>query len=106
MRPDPMGVNKMMVVLVYDISSKDNGGKRRLQRISRVCRDWGTPVQNSVFECEINAEQYRQLKEQISELICRDQDSVHFYLLGNRFRQRIEVLGKERILWDRELFVI
>lgn len=106
MRPDPMGVNNMMVVLVYDISSKDNDGKRRLQRISRVCRDWGTPVQNSVFECEINAEQYRQLKEQIRELICEDQDSVRFYLLGNRFRQRIEVIGKERILWDRELFVI
>ena len=78
----------MLVVIVYDISTAEAGG------------------QNSVYECELDASQYRSLKEKLGGLIQPDRDSIRFYLLGNRFQRRIETLGRERVQWDRETYVI
>ena len=96
----------MMVVVAYDIASGDKEGRKRLRKIARKCADWGVAVQNSVYECEINAEQYQKLREELTALILPEKDSVCFYLLGNRYHSRIGRIGKERVQWDRETFVI
>ncbi len=96
----------MMVVVVYDIAIKDAVGQKRLRQIAKKCADWGVPVQNSVYECEIDAEQYRRLREELAELLCPETDSIRFYLLGNHYRKRIDTLGRNPVGWDRETFVI
>lgn len=53
----------MLVVIVYDISTAEAGGQKRLRKVARLCRDWGISVQDSVYECELDASQYRSLKE-------------------------------------------
>ena len=100
------GDEKMLVVIVYDISTAEAGGQKRLRKVARLCRDWGISVQDSVYECELDASQYRSLKEKLGGLIQPDRDSIRFYLLGNRFQRRIETLGRERVQWDRETYVI
>ena len=95
-----------MVVVVYDISSSDPAGRKRLYRVSKKCADMGVNVQNSVYECELDAGKFRKLKADLEDLICPQTDSVRFYLLGNRYRPRIETLGKEKVHWDRETYVI
>ena len=96
----------MLFVIVYDISTAEAGGHKRLRKVARLCRDWGISVQDSVYECELDASQYRSLKEKLGGLIQPDRDSIRFYLLGNRFQRRIETLGRERVQWDRETYVI
>ena len=78
----------MLVVIVYDISTAEAGGQKRLRKVARLCRDWGISVQDSVYECELDASQYRSLKEKLGGLIQPDRDSIRFYLLGNRFQRR------------------
>ena len=96
----------MLVVIVYDISTAEAGGQKRLRKVARLCRDWGISVQDSVYECEINAEQYRTLRERLEATIIPETDSVRFYLLGNHYQKRIESVGRQRVQWDRETFVI
>lgn len=96
----------MLVVVAYDISTSGSDGRKRLRKVARICGNWGVSVQDSVYECELDAEQYRSLREKLGGLIHPGCDSIRFYLLGNRFQRRIETLGRERVLWDRETYVI
>lgn len=96
----------MLVVVVYDIATEDRDGKRRLRRVAKKCADKGVAVQDSVYECKVNAEQYRRLRDELASIISPSTDSIYFYLLGNHYQSRIERLGKERIQWDQETFVI
>jgi CRISPR-associated protein Cas2 len=44
----------MMVLVSYDVSTRDDAGRRRLRRVARLCEDHGQRVQNSVFECLVD----------------------------------------------------
>ena len=96
----------MMVVVVYDIASSEPGGAKRLRRVAKACANRGVAVQDSVYECQVNAAEYRQLREALEKLIDLEKDSVRFYLLGNRFQNRIDTLGVEKVTWDRETYVL
>ena len=95
-----------MVVIAYDVETTHGGGKKRLSKVRRMCAEWGVAVQDSVYECEINAEQYRTLRERLEAAIIPETDSVRFYLLGNHYQKRIESVGRQRVQWDWETFVI
>ena len=52
----------MMVLITYDVSTTSAAGQRRLRRVAKKCQNRGQRVQNSVFECLVDAAQIRQLK--------------------------------------------
>ena len=45
----------MLVVITYDVNTSDPAGKRRLRQIAKQCVNYGQRVQNSVFECVLDA---------------------------------------------------
>ena len=96
----------MMVVIAYDVETTHGGGKKRLSKVRRMCAEWGVAVQDSVYECEINAEQYRTLRERLEAAIIPETDSVRVYLLGNHSQKLIHSVGSQRVQWDWETFVI
>lgn len=96
----------MLVLVVYDISTKASEGKARLKKVNRICANYGVPVQDSVFECEVDEQQYRAFQKQLLVQIKPQSDSVRFYLLGNHPSSRIERFGQERVAWDRKTFVL
>ncbi|MEM7676193.1 MAG: CRISPR-associated endonuclease Cas2, partial [Myxococcota bacterium] len=53
----------MMVLITYDVSTETDGGKRRLRRVARACRDFGQRVQYSVFECEVDPARWVKLRD-------------------------------------------
>lgn len=55
--------------------------------------DYGQRVQNSVFECILDATQFRRLKYELEEIIDKDQDSLRFYNLGENYKKKIEHIG-------------
>jgi len=83
----------MVVLVTYDVSTTTPEGRRRLRRVATRCLDFGQRVQNSVFECQLNWEQWTRLKLDLIELIDPSEDSLRFYLLGNRWRNRVEHHG-------------
>lgn len=83
----------MLVLITYDVSVVTNEGRRRLRSIAKTCLDYGTRVQNSVFECEVDPAQFTVLKNALLEIYEPDEDSLRFYFLGKKGRRRVEHFG-------------
>lgn len=88
----------MLVLITYDVNVVSEGGQRRLRNIARICKDYGMRVQNSVFECEVTPAQYVVLKNDLMEAFDPDKDSLRFYMLGKRGRQRVEHVGAKPVV--------
>lgn len=83
----------MLVVVSYDVKTEDAAGRRRLRRVAKVCESFGQRVQNSVFECCVDAAQWVGLRARLTSEISKDEDSLRFYFLGNEWARRIEHVG-------------
>ncbi|MDO4281010.1 MAG: CRISPR-associated endonuclease Cas2 [Peptococcaceae bacterium] len=83
----------MMTLITYDVSTIDAAGRKRLRKIAKECDKFGQRVQNSVFECNLDAAQYRQLQHTLVKIMDKSQDSLRFYNLGNNYNTRIEHFG-------------
>ena len=83
----------MMVLVSYDVATKDLAGRRRLRRVAKACLNYGVRVQNSVFECDVDPAQWAELKASLEELIDPAQDSLRFYQLGSNWQHRVEHVG-------------
>lgn len=83
----------MLVLVTYDVSVVTPGGQRRLRNIAKTCLDYGMRVQNSVFECEVDPAQFVMLKNQLMEIFDPEEDSLRFYFLGKKGRQKVEHVG-------------
>ena len=59
----------MLVLVTYDVNTETAAGRRRLRKVAKVCVDYGQRVQNSVFECLLDAAQYTMFKAKLTELI-------------------------------------
>lgn len=88
----------MMVLITYDVSTESDGGKRRLRRVARACRDYGQRVQYSVFECDLEPAQWVKLKARLLKEIDPDTDSLRFYQLGANWKHRVEHVGAKPAL--------
>ena len=84
----------MYVLITYDVDTISETGQKRLRNVAKACKDYGQRVQNSVFECLLDASQYVIVKAALSELIDPETDSIRFYRLGNNYKNQIEQIGK------------
>ena len=83
----------MMVLITYDVNTKDAAGRKRLRKIAKECVNYGQRVQNSVFECVLDASQYRLLQHKLRSIMDENKDSLRFYSLGNTYQTKIEHFG-------------
>lgn len=88
----------LLVLITYDVNTVSSTGRKRLRKVSKICQGYGQRVQNSVFECIVNAAQYATLKIELQEAIDQSKDSLRFYQLGNNYKNKVEHFGiKESI---------
>src|SRR5437773_1062597 len=85
----------MLVVVAYDVKTESEEGRRRLRRVAKVCEDCGQRVQNSVFECLVDAAQWTRLRARLIGEISQDDDSLRFYFLGDNWKRRVEHVGSK-----------
>lgn len=83
----------MLVLITYDVSTETAAGKTRLRKVARQCVNYGHRVQNSVFECELDAAKCREVKAILEEIINVDEGSLRFYYLGNNYKSKVEHIG-------------
>ncbi len=83
----------MLVLITYDVCTTDAAGRKRLRKIAKECVNYGQRVQNSVFECILDAAQCRQLQHKLVTLMDQKQDSLRFYHLGSKYQTKVEHFG-------------
>lgn len=83
----------MLVLITYDVSTETAAGRKRLRKVAKQCVNHGQQVQNSVFECLLDAAQYAILKAELTKLIDPEVDSLRFYQLGNHYQNKVEHIG-------------
>jgi CRISPR-associated protein Cas2 len=86
----------MLILVTYDINITAPDGQARLRRVAKLCVNHGTRVQNSVFECRLDATQFTRLKHAIRGEIDEARDSVRFYRLGENYASKVEHFGVQR----------
>lgn len=83
----------MLVLITYDVRTTSSKGQSRLRKVSKVCQNYGQRVQNSVFECVVDATQLVKLKIELGDIINPNEDSLRFYRLGNNYKSKVEHIG-------------
>jgi len=58
----------MLVLITYDVSTETPQGRKRLRKVAKECVNYGKRVQNSVFECVMDAAKCREVKEKLINL--------------------------------------
>ena len=83
----------MLIVITYDVNTETPEGRRRLRKVAKQCVNYGQRVQNSVFECILDATQFVKVKHILGDLIDKKTDSLRFYQLGNAYQSKVEHIG-------------
>ena len=78
----------MLTVIAYDVTDD-----RRRTKISNFLEDYGTRVNYSVFECELDRAEFAQLQARLTELIDPHTDRIVFYRLCEGCRDRRSAIG-------------
>ena len=77
----------MFIVVSYDISHD-----RRRARLRRELKNFGTPVQYSVFECVLELKDISRLQAAVKRIIRQD-DRVRYYRLCESCEQHVVAIG-------------
>lgn len=85
----------MLVLITYDVNTSTAAGRKRLSRIAKECCNYGQRVQNSVFECDLDAAKLVSVRATLLDIIDQDSDSLRIYNLGNKYATKIEQYGKK-----------
>jgi CRISPR-associated protein Cas2 len=91
----------MFVVVAYDIP--DN---RRRTKVMKLLEGYGRHVQESVFECDLEAKDYRQMSLRLQRLMNLSEDNLRFYHLCPPDIGRIETYGVGQPVHVRKPFMI
>ena len=96
----------MLVLITYDVNTEDAKGRARLRRVAKQCVNHGQRVQNSVFECILDAGQCKLLKAQLLAIIDLGKDSLRFYYLGNKYENKIEHFGAKETFAQEGVLIL
>ena len=86
----------MLVLITYDVNTQTAAGRKRLRKVAKECTNYGQRVQNSVFECQMDATKCRQVKDILEKIIDKEVDSLRFYYLGNKYQTKVEHVGVDK----------
>lgn len=83
----------MLVLVTYDVNTTTPAGAKRLNKVAKICEDYGQRVQNSVFECLVDPQQFSVMRHKLEKTIDLDKDSLRYYYLGANWKKRVEHVG-------------
>ena len=95
----------MLVLITYDVNTEDAAG-RKLRQIAKQCVNYGQRVQNSVFECLLDAAQCRSLQHKLCKIMDPNKDSLRFYYLGNHYENKIEHFGAKTTYGPEDTLIL
>jgi len=94
-------VDKKFILVVYDISSD-----KRRTRLHKRLKDFGTPVQYSVFECLLKPQDFGKMKTAVRKILKPRLDHVRYYLICGACCKKIEVLGQHEVTSEPDVLIV
>lgn len=83
----------MYVIAVYDISTAEPEGQKRLTRMMKKMRQYLHHTQKSVFEGELSAAKLMALEKEVQAIIDEKTDYVVFFRIDNKKNVERECIG-------------
>ena len=83
----------MLVLITYDVNTETPLGRKRLRMVAKQCMNYGQRVQNSVFECILDAAKCREVQHKLEQIIDKDKDSLRLYNLGDNYKSKVVHIG-------------
>ena len=83
----------MLVLITYDVNTETKAGRTRLRKVAKQCVNYGLRVQNSVFECSLDNAKLIEVQHLLEGLIDKNVDSLRFYILGNKYKNKVIHIG-------------
>ncbi len=83
----------MLVLITYDVNTETKAGRTRLRKVAKQCVTYGQRVQNSVFECSLDNAKLIEVQHLLEGLIDKNVDSLRFYILGNKYKNKVIHIG-------------
>lgn len=77
------------VVVVYDISDD-----HRRRKVFKTLKNFGLPVQESVFECLLDKKTLKTMKVNVKRLIDTKEDAIRYYVLCVACHGKVHALGR------------
>ncbi|MDW8060810.1 MAG: CRISPR-associated endonuclease Cas2 [Thermomicrobium sp.] len=81
----------MLVVLCYDVSDDE-----RRTRLYKRLLGYGTPVQRSVFECDLRPAELDRLRRVVRRIADPEKDDVRIYVLCEQCAQKVHAVAGSR----------
>ena len=83
----------MLILITYDVNTETAAGRARLRKVAKQCVNYGTRVQNSVFECILDNTQLIKLKAILTDIIGGRRTALDFTTWEINTLQRWTMLG-------------
>ncbi|MBC3517360.1 CRISPR-associated endonuclease Cas2 [Neobittarella massiliensis] len=96
----------MLVLIAYDVNTETPQGRARLRKVAKQCVNYGQRVQNSLFECILDAAQLKKVQHLLLQLIDPEKDSLRFYYLGNHYQAKVEHFGAKQTYQAEGLLMV
>ena len=91
----------MPLVLAYDIPDD-----KRRETLRRTLLGFGTPVQYSVFECDLTPRQVERMRKAVLAVIKLPDDNVRYYQLCRGCVFNVEVFGGQPLTKKESVYVV
>ena len=91
----------MLYLVCYDIS---NDLVR--DRMSKTLLDFGSRIQESVFECPLNDDLLDRMMARLEKLALGDDDRVRVYRLGGPCVERVRIYGPGDVTIEPEFYLV
>jgi CRISPR-associated protein Cas2 len=91
----------MDMIVAYDIAEP-----KRLNRVAKIIKDYGTRVQKSIYEVKLDDKRFMEMKTRIEGEIEAAEDGVKYFPLCEKCAGTIENLGNGIFIDpDKEYYV-
>lgn len=83
----------MIYMVCYDISHP-----KRLRKTAKILENFGLRVQKSFFQCEINGDGMRELRNRVLEVLDLEKDYFYIYPLCDRCTRVAQTDGRGEVV--------
>ncbi|MFQ5456408.1 MAG: CRISPR-associated endonuclease Cas2, partial [Nitrospirota bacterium] len=88
-------------VVAYDIPDD-----KRRTKLHAELKNFGRPVQYSVFECILNRKEFEKMRKAVLRIIDKRKDKVRYYPLDNEAVKKILTDGRGKVTADPDVIVV
>jgi CRISPR-associated protein Cas2 len=79
----------MNMIVAYDIANP-----KRLAKIAKIMKDYGSRVQKSIFEVSARGGVFNEIRRRVEEVIIPEEDGVKFYPVCEKCAGTVEIIGQ------------